>query len=67
MAADKTTDSTRVGLWVDPELLEAVQACRGELSVPQFFLKAAAKAAGLKKYVPRGRGYQGAKKTDGVG
>lgn len=62
MAADKTTDSTRVGLWVEPILLKAVEEARGELSVPQFFLKAAAKEAGLKKYKPRGRGYQGPKK-----
>lgn len=61
MTADKTTDSTRIGLWVPPDLLEAVDAIRGKLSRPQYFLKAAAKAAGIKKYQPRRKGYQGPK------
>lgn len=56
MAPEKTTDSVRCGIWLDPVILKAIDAARKTDTRGKFILKTVAKALKLKEYTPRTRG-----------
>jgi hypothetical protein len=51
-----STDSKSVMVYLDPVVLEALDAGRGDETRAKYLLRMAAKGLKLKNYEPRGRG-----------
>lgn len=56
MSPEKTTDSVRCGVWLDPMIAEAIDEARGEKTRAAFILICVAKALKIRGYTPRVKG-----------